>query len=393
MLWRNMGENNHIDFHGSSARSIGMEIEYQLVDSETLDLVNGVIPLMDYFPETVYIKPEFIQCSVEVMSEVCANLEELESNLLTLVWDLHKKCGELRMMLVGAGTHPFHKGLASITPLPRYLSIEERVGYPCYNYITYSIHVHIGMETGDETVKVMRLLRPYLPLLLALSASSPYWRGHDTKYASYREMVLASAKTYGLPPLFDSWGEFSSYFAATKLAGVYKTFRDYHWDLRPRPDFGTLEIRIMDSQPTIKEAIGFAALCQSLVEFLTSNADDTGAAILMQLPLWAEKENRYRACRDGLDAEIIRDEKGNKCPLREITEIVLDAVTKTAVGLGIMPELTRITQTLREGPSYVRQRGVYKQTGDLRAVVSSMNRELEDDLTRFQCSNRPDIAI
>jgi carboxylate-amine ligase len=388
-----MSENDFIEFHGSQARSIGMEIEYQLVNSETLDLVNGIIPLMDYFPDTVYIKPEFIRCSVEVMSEKCRNIQELESNLLTLVNDLYKKCGELGMTLVGAGTHPFHKGLASITPLPRYLSIEKRVGFPCYSYITYSIHVHLGMESGEETIRVMKLLRPYIPVLLALAASSPYWRGYDTRYASYRAIVLTSAKTYGLPPYFENWGEFCTYFTAASRAGIFKTFRDYHWDLRPRPDFGTLELRVMDSQPTVGDAIALAALCQCLIEYVKSNAGETEDGCARRLPVWAEKENRYRACRYGLDAEIIQDEKGNTRFLREITDEVLQAVAKIAFELDIVPVLSRIPEILCDRSSYVRQRRVYKQKGNLRAVVSLLNRELEDELAKFNRSISPELTV
>lgn len=388
-----MSENDFIEFHGSPARSIGMEIEYQLVNSETLDLVNGIMPLMDYFPDTVYIKPEFIQCSVEVMSEKCGNIQELESNLLTLVNDLYKKCGELGMTLVGAGTHPFHQGFASITPVPRYLSIEKRVGFPCYNYITYSIHVHIGMESGEETVKVMGLLRPYIPLLLALSASSPYWRGYDTRYASYREIVLTSAKTYGLPPHFENWGEFCTYFTAASRAGIFKTFRDYHWDLRPRPDFGTLELRVMDSQPTVGEAIALAALCQCLIEYVKSNAGETEDGCARRLPLWAEKENRYRACRYGLDADIITDEKGGARPLREIMERVLDAIGKTAYELDVGSELSRFGKILRNGSGCTRQRNVFKQAGELKAVVSSINRELEYELAKFNQSVGSELTV
>ncbi len=360
-----------------------MEIEYQLLDSETLDLVNGIMPLMEFYPDTICVKPEFIQSSVEVISKICTSFRELETNLLGLVSDLYRKCAGLGMTISGAGTHPFNERPAVITPLPRYLAIEKRVGYPCHNYITYSIHVHLGMESGDETILAMRLLRSYLPVLLALSASSPFWRGADTKYASYRLIALASAKTYGLPPPFESWRDFCVYFNAAKRAGVYRTFRDYHWDLRPRPDFGTLEIRIMDTQPTVGKAVALAAFSLCLLEYLKSCAEEAPQKLLAALPSWMERENRFRACRWGLDAMIITDEDGNTRPLREITEETIGAIEETANKLGVTAELRRVAKVLSEGPSYMRQRETYRLTGSLRGIVSSVTGELEEELKSF----------
>lgn len=378
-----MEKNNVIEFNGSSERTIGMEIEFQLLDSKTLELVDGIMPLMEHYPDIIYIKPEFIQSSVEVMSRVCRSVLELESNLLSLVSDLGRKCAELGMTLAGAGTHPFNQKLAVITPLPRYLRIEERVGYPCHTYITYSIHVHLGMGSGEETIRVMTLLRPYLPILLALSASSPFWWGFDTKYACYRQMVLASAKTYGLPPYFESWEQFCSFFHKAKHAGVFRTFRDYHWDLRPRPDFGTLEIRVMDTQPTVREAIALAALSQCLTEYLKQNSVEAESNLLKPLPFWMEKENRYRACRWGLEAMLIIDEQANTKPLRDIAGDVLRSIRGTADGLGVLPKIDEVAKVLSDGPSYMRQRNLYGTTVSFKAVVSSLARELESELNEL----------
>lgn len=386
-----MEKNNLIEFNGSAERTIGMEIEYQLVDSETLDLVNGIMPLMEHFPDTIYIKPEFIQCSVEVMSKICTSFPELRTNLLSLVSDLHSKCTRLGMTVSGAGTHPFNERPAVITPLPRYLAIEKRVGYPCHDYITYSIHVHLGMESGEETILVMRLLRPYLPILLALSASSPFWKGSDTKYASYRHMALASAKTYGLPPVFQSWEDFCTYFNAAQRAGVFKTFRDYHWDLRPRPDFGTLEVRIMDTQPTVGEAVALAAFSRCLIEYVKACASGAPEKLLGMLPLWIERENRYRACRWGLDTILITDERGDTSPLRQIVEETIQAMGGIADRLGVTEELRCVAKALSDGPSYIRQRETYRKTGSFKDVVSSVSGELEAELKDFRHSDEIEL--
>lgn len=378
-----MEKNNLIEFNGSAESTIGMEIEYQLVDSQTLDLVNGIMPLMEHYPGTIYIKPEFIQCSVEVISKICTSFPELYSNLVGLVSDLHAKCVGLGMALAGAGTHPFNRRPAAITPLPRYLAIEKRVGYPCHDYITYSIHVHLGMASGEETILAMRLLRPYLPIMLALSASSPFWKGSDTKYASYRHMALASAKTYGLPPQFESWEGFCRYFKAAQRAGVFKTFRDYHWDLRPRPDFGTLEVRIMDTQPTVGGAVALAAFSRCLIDYVNACAEDAPEKLLGLLPFWMERENRYRACRWGLDAELIIDEQGNSRPLRELAEHTIQSIQGVADKEGLTRELDLVAKVLSDGPSYIRQRETYRKAGSFKTVVSSVAAELEAELKDF----------
>ena len=371
------------EFNWSDKRTIGMEIELQLVDSNTLDLANAILPLMEHYNDNIYIKPEFIQCSVEVMSKICRNIQELEWNLRSLVCDLHKKCKDLGITLSGAGTHPFHNGLAVITPIPRYLGIEKRVGYACYNYITFSMHVHVGMSSGEEMIALMNRLRPYIPVLLALSASSPFWRGHDTGHVSYRHRVLATARTYGLPPLFENWENFCTFFKAARYAGIYNTFRDYHWDLRPRPDFGTLEIRMMDSQPTVGEAIALAAFAQSLIEYLKSNYEEGEEHLLKPLPLWIEQENRYRASQHGLAAMYVEDESGNSRPILDIAENILNSIKETADNLGVSQELAGIAEILSNGPSYIRQRNVYGETGSYKAVVSCIASELESEIEEF----------
>ncbi len=368
----------------SNERTIGMEIELQLLDAGTLDLADAIISLMELYPENHYIKPEFIQCSVEVMSKVCRNIQELDLNLKYLVRDLHQKCMSIGLALCGAGTHPFCERLASITPLPRYLSIEERVGYPCYNYLTFSIHVHVGMSSGEETITLMKHLRPYLPVLLALSASSPFWRGYDTIHACYRQRILAGARTYGLPPYFEDWEHFCSFFRTASIAGICRNFKDFHWDLRPRPDFGTLEIRIMDTQPTVGEAIALAAFCQSLIEYLKLHADEAQEKLLRPLPHWIELENRFRSSQHGLDAMYVEDLNGNSRPIGNIVEDILSSLKETADKLGVSQQLAGIEEVLSNGPSYIRQHNIYSETKSYQAIVSSVLSELESEIKEIR---------
>jgi glutamate---cysteine ligase / carboxylate-amine ligase len=184
-----------VNFKVSELRTIGMELEFQLLDAHTLDLADGILPLMDLYPGSSYIKPEVIQNTVEVASRVCCTNPELEAHLRGVVSGLQENCRNLGMTLCGAGTHPFGRRLALITPKPRYLRFEQREGLPAHTQITFSAHVHLGMTSGEEAIRMMQELRSYLPLLIALSANSPFWRGYDTGHASYRHRILAAART------------------------------------------------------------------------------------------------------------------------------------------------------------------------------------------------------
>lgn len=243
-------------------------MEFQIIDMESLDLTDRIMKLMELYPDSANIKPEFIQNTVEVASDICTSLPELESQVKQMVLELLGNCHDLGFTLCGAGTHPFSEQLAILTPLPRYLRMEQTSAFLAHNQITFSTHVHIGMTSGDEAISIMRQLKAYLPLLIALSASSPFWRGYDTGFASYRHRILAATRSYGIPPSFENWQFFNDFFDASQQAGVFETINDIHWDIRPRPHLGTLEIRVMDAQATVAEAAALAGLVRAIVYFL-----------------------------------------------------------------------------------------------------------------------------
>lgn len=369
-----------MEFKGSPTASIGVEIEWQLLDSDTLDLSDGILALLAGHPEHPAIKPEFNQSTVEINSKPCETIRELESNLTSILADLQSRCQDSGMRICGAGTHPFCQRLATVTPLPRYLAQHQKFGHLADLMKTFALHVHVGMPSGDEAIAMMAALKPYLPILLALSASSPFWWGHDTGYASYRQRVLASMRSYGLPPTFKSWQEFSDLFQAGRAAGMFDVIRDIHWDLRPYPDFGTLEIRIMDSQPTLREAIALAALIHSAIAYLQHCRREGRAGFLLK-PChgWIEKENYFRASHLGLDAYYIEDDRGHSRPFRRIIEDILEALAPIAAQLGETEYLKFLEKRLEGGSSYIRQRRVFQETGSQKEVVASLVRELEEE--------------
>lgn len=217
------------------------------------------------------------------------------------------------------GTHPFGQRLALITPKPRYLQIEQQEGLPSHIQITFAAYMHLGVRSGEEVIRLLRELKVYLPLLIAASANSPFWRGYDTGHACCRQHILAAARTYGTPPSFGRWDEFIHLFEVGRKAGVFASIKDIHWDIRPQPSLGTLEVRFMDMQPTVGEVVDSAAFVRLLCAYLARVPQAKRPARLPKpLPWSFEKQNRYRASHLGFEAMFIHDEEGSLVPERTL---------------------------------------------------------------------------
>lgn len=365
-----------MEFRPSRPDTIGMELELQLLDAATLDLADGILPLMQLYPSSVYVKPEVIQNTVEIASKVCGSVAELEAHVRAIAAELRARCAGLGMRLCGAGSHPFSVRPGLITPQPRYLAMERRYGHLSHAQITFATHVHIGMRSGDEAVSMMHRLKSYLPLLIAVSASSPFWHGLDTGFASYRHRVLAVTRSYGVPPSFARWDDFCRFFDTTRRAGLFGSVNDIHWDIRPRPHLGSLEVRAMDAQATVGEAATLAAFVRALVHGLRTDAlPDAG--LPHPLSWWIEKENHFAASRLGLAARYIADEAGTVHELSELWRAVYAALVPIATQLGEGKYLERLRKRLETGPGYVTQRMAYQTTGSLKAVVAGLVARLE----------------
>jgi len=331
------------EFIPSEPLSVGVEMEFQLIDIESGELVNGIKPLIEIYPESPYVKPEFIQNTVELASRVGRNIADVHQHLLLLAKNLKPHCNRLGMDLCGAGTHPFDQRLALFTPLPRYLQLKQTSGILGHFQVTFATHVHIGVRSRDEAIYLFRALKPYLPLFMALSANSPFWRGYDTGFVAYRHRVLAASRNYGIPPSFESWDQFREFLEASQRAGVLDTIQDIHWDIRPRPHLGTVELRVMDAQPTIDEAMQLAALARSLAACVLDKQERMDNTLLPQeLPWWIERDNHYTTSRLGLDADYVFNRHGEVRSLRTVWEDVVEYVHPYAESLGEVTYLQRL---------------------------------------------------
>jgi carboxylate-amine ligase len=364
-----------IEFHPSDTPSVGMEMEFQLVDSSSFALVDGVMPLLELYPDHTHVKSEFIQTTIEVASKPCQNVSELEEHMRELVWDLAKRSETLGLRLCGAGTHPFSQDLALITPLPRYLAMEKAFGLISHTQITFATHVHVGVHSGDEAVCLMAELKAYLPLLIALSANSPYWRGHETGFASYRQRILASSRSYGIPPDFLDWRAFEMFMATAIKAGMFASVHDIHWDIRPRPHLGTVEVRVMDAQATVSKAVALAAFVRMLIKFLQATREENRELRpCRSLHWWAEKDNCFNASRDGMAARVVNSDAGDVVPVRELIGRLFELLPEYASDDTERGCLDRLIATAQH-PPYQRQLEVGAKKG-LEDVVGALTEDL-----------------
>ncbi len=250
------------------------------------------------------------------------------------------------------------------------------------NQLTFATHVHVGIPSGDVAMFVMRHMIPCLPVLLAVSANSPYWRAHETGFASYRQSILAASQSYGLPPYFEDWGAFVRFYRMAERAEVFSGFRDIHWDLRPHPDFGTLELRIMDAVSSLPVAVALTAFVRSLVVYLMEHVDgDLGDWPLARLPRWIEQTNRYQAGCRGLCARYIVDESGHVRPIRELLTRLLLLVEPVADRIGEAAALSSLQSLVREGVGYENQRRAFMACRDYRELVRQLVSALDSEDT------------
>lgn len=371
-----------MEFNSSPRPTVGVEWELQLLDPETLDLKPGIMPLMEFFPNAEFVKPEYIQSCVELNSCIAENSDGAIAHIHGSLTKMMERCAELGMEACGSGTHPFCRRLALITPLPRYQRIEKKAGHLAHTQITFSTHVHVGMQSGDQAIRVMSYLVPALPALIALSANSPFWRGHETGHAAYRHRILAAVPSYSLPPRLRTWGEFVDFMNAAQRAGMVRSIRDIHWDVRPHPDFGTVEIRTMDAASDLITLHALVSLARSMVLSLRdAPAEDVSRILPLDLPGWINRENCFRAAHYGLSADYIVDEKGNLRPLTELIAELVEFCRPTAGTIDEAPGLDLAMDLLTGVPGYERQLQTYERNNSTHSVVKMLAEALLDSTT------------
>lgn len=373
-----------IEFNASGRATLGVEWELQIIDrvsgrlrQEAHDVLRD-IPELSETPDNPPLRHELMECEVEVVTGVCETVAEVREDLSATIGRLSQVLERRSAALMCAGTHPVDDWRdQAFSPIQRYGELIEEMQWLARRILTFSVHVHVGIRSRDKMVPIINALSAHLPHFLALTASSPYWGGRDTGLASSRSIVFGALPTAGPPPRLRDWAAFEDYMSTLIRAGTINTIKDVWWDVRPHPDFGTVEIRMFDGIPTLREVGMAAALSQCLVQLFDQQID-RGYGLPMP-PTWVVNDNKWRATRYGLDARVITDESGRTVPLRDDLYELVRELRPIAARLGCAPDLDVVSEILRYGASYERQRAIVEQGGSLDDVVAALATEFRTD--------------
>jgi glutamate---cysteine ligase / carboxylate-amine ligase len=370
-----------LPFARSERSSVGLEWELALVDADSGDLRQVARTVLDAVRpagggEHPSIKQELLLNTVEVVSGVCRTVGDAGRDLERSIEEIRAVTDPLRVELMCAGTHPFARWTQQkVTDKERYTTLIDRTQWWGRQMLIYGVHVHVGIEDREKVLPIQRAMLTCFAHLQSLSASSPFWGGKDTGYASNRALMFQQLPTAGLPFQFEQWSELEGYVADMLHTGVIDDFTEVRWDLRPAPRLGTLETRICDGTTNVTELLALAALTHCLVEHFSTMLDE--GRELPTLPPWFAQENKWRSARYGMDAIVIVDRQGDEELVTDAVGRLLVELEPVAARLGCLEELDGVRTILRRGASYQRQRAVARRNGgELDAVVRSLVAEM-----------------
>ncbi|MBF4633574.1 glutamate--cysteine ligase [Agreia pratensis] len=374
-----------ISFAPSERSTLGIEWEIALVEQSSGDLVNVAGDVLTSLrgpdgQDHPRITEELLLNTVELVTAVHTRVSDAVDDLQGQLAEVRAITDPLDVELMCAGTHPFAQWFdQQITDKERYHKLIDRTQWWGRNMMIWGIHVHVGVENRDKVLPLLNGLLNYYPHLQALSASSPFWAGEKTGYASNRALMFQQLPTAGLPYQFNEWSQYESYVDDMKVTGIVDDHTEVRWDIRPSPQWGTLEMRACDGLSSPEEIGAVAALIQCLVEHMSDRLD--AGETLPTLQPWYVRENKWRAARYGLDAEIIVDAQGAEKLVTDDVRELLVTLAPIAERLDCVDELAQVNLILEHGASYQRQLRVAEENGgSLKAVVASLTRELRHGL-------------
>jgi carboxylate-amine ligase len=349
-------------FGCSAPFSLGIEEEFQLLSTESYELV----PRFDEIAAAAAdkrVRRELMTSVLEAATGIHDNVADAIAEVSEIRARLRDAAAERGALIASAGTHPFSRWEhQEITNKPRYQGVVEKLRWVAERVAIFGLHVHVGIDSADAAAKLTTGLRSWMPELLALSANSPYWQGRDTGLSSTRSQVFDTMPRSGLPPRLESFGEFEELIGRGVAAGFFPDYTYVWWDVRPHPKLGTVEVRVCDAQTRLENVAGLAALTQCL------------AATLVDQPFPAQPrtliaENKWRAARYGLDAELVDLTHDRARPAGEAVRELLELVAPAGDRLGCSEELAEIERLLERGSGAEEQRRVHDQADGLLAVA------------------------
>jgi glutamate---cysteine ligase / carboxylate-amine ligase len=357
-------------FNTSPSLSIGVELELQIIKARELDLSRDAQDLLARLQRIEVpgaVKPEITQSMIELNTSVHQHYDTLLAELQQMRDIVAREALRLNLLIAGGGTHPFHRwSERRIFPDERFNQVAQRYGFMAKQFTVFGQHIHIGCPDGDAAIYLTHAFTRYLPHFIALAAASPYYQGEDTLFQSSRLAVVDAFPLSGHMPIVATWGEFIEYFDNMVKLGIVASMKDFYWDIRPKPEFGTIEIRVCDTPLTVERAALLAGYAQTLAHYLLALRPPAPVPATYQV----NRFNRFEACRFGLDAQLVDAQSSERRSLRDDLASTILLLKDHAATLGTEAVLSEIDGLLRGAiaqSELLRQR--YQQRQALHDVV------------------------
>ena len=350
--------------------TIGIEEELMILDASSFELVNAVETLLEGAPPE-RVKPELMESVLEIATSPQPDTRAAGRELRELRAQVAATAAPHGLTIGSAGTHPFAMWEEQrIVARERYRGLVSDLGFVARQELLFGQHVHVGLDDREKAIHVANGMRVHLPVLLALSANSPFWRGDETGLASARTPIFRAFPRVGIPPTYADWADYEASIAFMVQSGVIEGYTYLWYDVRPHPKLGTVEIRVMDGQTRVEHTLGLAALIQAMVKELAEHFE--AGRELARYPHQMVDENKWLAARHGLDGELVDLPSRERVPTRELAERLLERLRPHAEELGSIAELAGVADLLERGNGAARQRVVYAANHDLHEVVAEI---------------------
>lgn len=372
-------------FQTSAALSLGVELELQLVSTHDYDLApyaENMLRLMHKTPLPGSVVPEMTSSMIEISTGVCGSSAEVLGQLSQIRDALVKSADKLNIAVVGGGTHPFQQWHERrIYDKPRFRELSELYGYLSKQFTIFGQHVHVGCPSADSALLMLHRMSRYIPHFIALSASSPYVQGQDTAFDSARLNSVFAFPLSGRAPFVLTWNDFSRYFDKMTRTGVVRSMKDFYWDIRPKPEFGTIEIRVFDTPLTVERAAALAAYVQALAAWFMAEQ----AFMPTEDDYLVYTYNRFQACRFGLEAVYVDPATGTHMPLRDHILMTMGQIESHATQVGASTGLFQLRRSVEQGCNDARWlREHHSREQQLSEVVRQAAQRFRDNLSHAQ---------
>ncbi|MEW4453131.1 YbdK family carboxylate-amine ligase [Bremerella sp. JC817] len=359
-----------IEFRANHYPTLGVELELGVIDSQTMELRSAVQNILAELPEDLrtQYKPELMQCCLEINTGICQTVGEAEEDLSAKIKRIEGVMDKLGVQLWWAATHPFSRWKdQNVTENQRYLDLLELLQEMARRLVTQGLHVHVGVESGDKAVMLCERILQYVPLLLSLSGSSPFWEGRDTGLSSHRSKIMEGLPTAGIPTLMRNWSEYVWIVNHMVDTGFINTIREIWWDVRPHHNFGTVEIRICDMPGSLEDVMALTAMTQCLIVHLSREIDE-GAYQYDCHPMMV-RQNKWRAARFGTSARLVNSYSFEVETVPQMTRRLVETLSPIAKRLQCLDQLEHCN-VIANRPSWAdQQRKLLQETGSAAEMV------------------------